>query len=81
MQIKNNIKLLIVCLLGLFLFNFNVIAEEFNITAKEIVIDKDNETITGEGEVEAIDSEGRIINANKIPNLCFFYIHYSHISI
>ena len=35
MQIKNRKNLIIICLLNLFLFNLNVNAEEFNISAKE----------------------------------------------
>ena len=65
MQIKNKKYILIIFLLS-FLFNFNVSAEEFNITAKEILIDKDNEILTGKGLVKAIDTSGRVINADKI---------------
>ena len=43
MQIKNRKKLIIICLLNLLLFKLNVNAEEFNISAKEIFIDKINE--------------------------------------
>ena len=66
MQIKNSIKFIIFFLLCFFVSNINLNAEEFNISAKEIVIDKDNEILTGTGMVEVIDSDGRIINANKI---------------
>ena len=66
MQTKSKKNILIFYLLGLFLFNLNLNAEEFNITAKEILIDKENETLTGKGSVQVIDSEGRVINANKI---------------
>ena len=66
MQIKNKKKLIIICLLCFFLFNLNLNAEEFNIAAKEILIDKENEIIIGKGSVQAVDSGGKRINANKI---------------
>jgi len=65
MQIKDKIKL-IIFLLGFFLINSSIHAEEFNISAKEILIDKENEILTGIGSVKAIDTEGKTINANKI---------------
>ncbi len=66
MQIKNRKKILILCLLSFFVFNFDIKADEFNITAKEIKIDKENEILIGTGSVQATDTEGRIIKANKI---------------
>ena len=66
MLIKNKIYKLISFLLISFLFNLNLYAEEFNITAKEIKIDKENETLIAEGLVEAVDSQGTIITSNKI---------------
>lgn len=66
MQIKNSIKTLFFLFLSLFLFNINIFAEEFNITAKEIILEKDNEVLIGKGTVEAIDSEGNIIKADTI---------------
>ena len=66
MLIKNSKKLFIFFVFSLFIFNINLYAEEFNITAKEIVIDKDKEILIGKGSVEAIDSEGKIVNADKI---------------
>jgi len=66
MQIKNNIKVLFVLFFSLFLFNVNIHAEEFNITAKEILLDKENEVLIGKGTVEAIDSDGNIILADTI---------------
>ena len=64
MQIKNNIKILLIVFLST--FNINLYAEEFNITAKEILVDKDNKTLTGKGTVEAVDSDGNIITADTI---------------
>ena len=66
MQIKNRKKLIIICLLSLFLFNFNLSAEEFDISAKEITIDNKNQILVGKGSVLAQDSEGKRIYADKI---------------
>ena len=66
MQIKNRINFLIIFLLGLFVCNSNLDAGEFNITAEEILIDKENEILVGKGMVQAIDSEGKLVEANKI---------------
>ena len=67
MQIKNSIlKTLIALFFSIFATNFNLYAEEFNITAKEILLDKENETLIGSGSVEAVDSDGNIITAEKI---------------
>ena len=67
MQIKNNKKFYIIFFISLFLFNVNLNAEEFNITAKEILLDKENEILVGKGAVQAIDSEGRpALNHQKI---------------
>ena len=66
MQIKNRNILNLILLFNLFLFSINANAEEFNITADEIIIDKENEIIIGKGSVKAEDSNGRIISADKI---------------
>ena len=65
MQIKNKKKLIIYLFITI-IFGFNVNSEEFDITAKEILIDKENEIIIGLGEVQAVDSSGRVVNANNI---------------
>ena len=44
----------------------NIYAEEFSISALEFSVDKKNNILIGEGSVEAIDSEGKIIKAGKI---------------
>ena len=69
MQIKNRKTFLTLVFLSFFIFNLNLSAEEFNITANEIVVDKENEILVGKGSVQAIDSEGKIINANN----CLLY--------
>mgnify|MGYP001250639558 CR=1 FL=1 len=66
MQIKNKIVVIIVCFIGLFTFSLNLYAEEFNISALEITVDKENEIVIGKGSVKAIDSEGKQIKADKI---------------
>ena len=66
MQIKNKIKTINFFLLTFFIFISSINAEEFNISAKEILIDKENEIITGIGSVQAIDKEGKIIYSDKI---------------
>ena len=66
MQIKNKKKSLIICLLSFFLSNLNLAADEFDISAKEIFIDKEKEIIIGKGSVLAQDSEGKLIYADKI---------------
>jgi len=66
MQIKNKIILIIICTLSLLTFNSNLYAEEFNISALEFLIDQKNNIIIGEGNVEATDSEGKLIKADKI---------------
>ena len=66
MQIRNKKLKIIIYFISLFLFNLNLAAEEFNIVAKEILIDKENEILVGKGAVRAVDSEGQLINADKI---------------
>ena len=66
MQIKNKKNLFIFFLLIFSLFNSTLFADEFNITAKEIIIDKENEIIIGKDSVKAVDLEGKVITANKI---------------
>jgi LPS-assembly protein len=64
MQIKN--KLLILFFIILCVHGSNLNADEFNITAKEIFIDKENEILRAEGSVESVDTTGRIIRSDKI---------------
>jgi len=66
MQIRNKKLKIIIYFISLFLFNLNLAAEEFNIVAKEILIDKENEILVGKGAVRAVDSEGKLITADKI---------------
>jgi len=66
MLIKNKVNIIISLSLILSLLSLGVDAEEFNLSASEIFIDKNNNTVTGKGNVEATDSEGKIIKADKI---------------
>jgi LPS-assembly protein len=66
MQIKSKINFIITFLLIQFFVGLNVYANEFDITAKEIIIDKDNKVLVGVGGVKATDQEGKIIYADKI---------------
>ena len=66
MLIKNRRYILIFYFLNLIFLNLSLNAEEFNITAKEIIIEKENEIIVGKGSVIAKDSDGKIIYADKI---------------
>ena len=47
MQTKNRNKKFIIYFLSFFLFILNLEADEFDITAKEIVIDKENKIFIG----------------------------------
>ena len=52
MQIKDRKKLLILFILSLLAFKTTIIkADEFNITANEILVDKENEILIGKGSV------------------------------
>ena len=66
MQIKNKKVFLIIFIANFLISILNLNADEFDITAKEIIIDKENEILIGKGSVQAIDTQGKIINADKI---------------
>jgi LPS-assembly protein len=66
MLIKNKKINFFIFLIGFFLLNQSLYAEEFNISADEVNIDQENEILVGTGSVKAIDSEGKVITANKI---------------
>ncbi len=59
MLIKNNMKILLICILSFLTFNLSVGAEEFDVSAKEIIIDKEKEILIGKGSVVVKDSEGK----------------------
>ena len=66
MQIKNKVILVIICCVSLALSNTNLQADEFNISALEITIDKQNNILVGKGSVNATDREGKLIKADII---------------
>ncbi len=63
MQIKNKIIIFTIIVLGLTL---NSYADEFNISAKKISIDKKDNVVVGQGSVEITDSEGKIITSDTV---------------
>ena len=65
MLIKDKLKLILFSI-SFFILNVNLNAEEFNITAKEILIDKENKILVGKENVQAVDTRGNIISADKI---------------
>ncbi len=64
MQIKN--KVIVYVVLIFFTINLNLAAEEFNISASEITIDKGEDIVVGKGYVEVTDKEGKLIKADKV---------------
>ena len=65
MQIKNKVKIIFILLFSFWISIINLKADEFNIEAKEIVIDKENSIIIGKGSVVIRDSLGKKIYADK----------------
>ena len=61
MQIKNKKKILVICFLNLFLFNLNLIADEFNISAKEITIDNKNQILINSENISYLYPNGHRI--------------------
>ena len=66
MQIKNKISLIISCTIYLLICVFGAAADEFNISAIEISVDKENNIVVGKGSVEFIDDVGKIIKGDKV---------------
>jgi len=64
MQIKS--KIILYILLLIFTFTLNLAAEEFDISASEITIDKEKDIVTGTGSVEVTDKQGKFIKADKV---------------
>ena len=63
MQIKNNILLIFILVLSL--VNSKISAEEFNLSAVEVIVNTENNSVIGKGSVEVKDQEGRVIKADK----------------
>ena len=66
MLIKNKIIKIIFFVISILSLNLNIYAEEFNISATEIIVDKENNIVIGKGEVKALDTEGKLIEADKV---------------
>ncbi len=66
MLIKNNILILIILTLNFILINKSISADEFDIVAQEISIDKANNILIGNGSVVVTDQDGVIIKADKV---------------
>ena len=72
MQIKNKIIIYFAYLTALLLtFSLNLHADEFDIFASEISIDKINNIVIGKGSVEVKDNQGKVIKADTFiaPNV------------
>ena len=65
MLIKNKIVFIITLILNCFLFDFIVFAEELDITASEIIFEKDEQMMVAEGSVIIIDSDGNKVSTEK----------------
>jgi len=63
MQIKNNILLIFILVLSL--VSSKITAEEFNLSATEVIVNTENNSVIGKGSVEVKDQEGRVIKADK----------------
>lgn len=66
MQIKNRIIYIFILFITCCFVNINLYADEFDITAKEISIDKINEVLIGKGSVFVKDSDGTTIEADEV---------------
>ncbi len=66
MLIKNKLTLIIFLIFQLCIFASKAYADEFDISATEIIVDKEKNLIIGSGNVKAKDSDGKLIKANKI---------------
>ena len=64
MSIKNKIVFLVILIC--ILFNTNTIAEELDISASEVIIDKDNEFIVATGSVVVTDTLNNKVTAEKV---------------
>ncbi len=64
MQTRN--KIILYFLIIFFSSNLILKADEFNIFAKEITFDKNNNVLTGKGQVEISDKDGKIIKSDKV---------------
>ncbi len=63
MKNKFYFNLIILCL---FFFHKNLIAKDLNINAETLDLDKSNQTINAQGNVQVTDDQNNIINSDKI---------------
>ena len=66
MLIKNKFISLIITLISLLALYSHLHAEEFNISAKEISFDKNNNILIGKDSVEVVDKQGKYMKADKV---------------
>ena len=66
MPTKNKIFIIIFCFLSLISYKVDIKADEFNISAEEIFVDKENDIVIGKGSVEVTDKEGTLIKSEKV---------------
>ena len=64
MQIKN--KIILYFFIIFFLSTSILKGDEFNISAKEIIFDKNNNIVTGKGQVEITDKDGKVIKSDNV---------------
>ena len=65
MQIKNKILSLLSSFFVILFLYTNTNADEFNISAIEITLDKKNNIVEGKGSVAVEDQDGKIIKSDK----------------
>ena len=66
MLIKSKVIIIFFYIFHFLIFNSIANSDEFNISAEEISVDKENNTVVGKGSVKVTDSQGKIIKGNKI---------------
>ena len=65
MQTKNKIILILISILLFCTTNSKLYADEFNISALEITVDKENNIVIGKGSVEITDTSGKLIKSDR----------------
>ena len=66
MQIKGKIILILISVLLFCTINSKLYADEFNISALEITVDKKNNIVKGKGSVEVTDTSGKLIKSDRV---------------
>ena len=66
MRTKNKLIFIISFFLS-FLFTFSALhADEFDLSAKEVIVDSEKNVVFGKGAVEVTDKEGKVFIAEKV---------------